>query len=264
MNLIRNSGFEVGDTRFWEMTSGVSFAVDSANQKYGTYSGKLSMTGVSGGAIQSGDYLEVRPYQIVDFSAQVLASSFDGLYVYIQEYTEDLEYIGTRLLYYKVLPATWTNIKSQVRIGGEVCYARLRFYVDVCVSPTEMYFDSVIFNTVEIDDIPVKAIELCNLSNLTASGDTSSDVKDLYGFRDYYADIDVTSVTGTNPTCDVTICEFDMYGNLRVLGTFTQFNGVTDQRVGIAPPITGDMYVKYVMGGTVTDCDFKVSVIGVR
>lgn len=264
MNLIRNGGFETGDVRFWDLVAGVSFEADNSEQKYGTYSGNLAMTGATGGVITTRDYIAVNPYEVIDFSAQILTNGSDDLYVYIKEYTEDLSFIGHRQLHHLVLPAAWTNLKSQFRLGAEVNYIQLSVHVVLGATPSNMYFDSVILNKVESVGIPARSVELCNLTNLTASGDTTSDLKDLYGFREYYAEIDVTSMTGTTPTCDVTICEWDIFGNERVIGTFTQFNGVTDQRIGIGAPITGDMYVKYVMGGTVTDCDFKVGVIGVR
>lgn len=264
MNLIRNGGFETGDTRFWDMTAGVSFEADPLEQKYGTYSGLLSMTNVTGGSVQSGDYLEVEPYQILDFSAQILPNGFDTIYIYVREYTEDLSFIRNRTLWTGTPAAAWLNVASQIRLGGEVCYVQLRFYVEVNATPSEFNIDSVILNKVDMRQIPTKTVELCNLSNLTASGDTTDVLKDLYGFSTYYADIDITSLTGTTPTLDVEICEYDAYGNERVLGNFSQFDGAGDQRVGVAPPVTGDIYVKYTEGGTWTDCDFRVTLIGVR
>jgi hypothetical protein len=106
--------------------------------------------------------------------------------------------------------------------------------------------------------------ELCNETNETGNGNSIADAQEMLGCTDYYAEIGVTSFTGTNPTMDVEVREYDQIGYLRVLGTFTQVTAATNQRVGIARPIGDRLHAIWTMGGVVTDADFVITVIGVR
>lgn len=263
--IMRNKGFENGDLSFWISSGDGSVAIDATEKYAGSYSCELtSSAGTKRVYITHNDYIVSTPGGVIDFSVWIKGVAGDTFSMRAIPYDSDRNAGDVMTLKSIVCSGSWEQLQTQyIPLIGED-YIRIYLRLDSVLGAAIVYVDSFDAYIAKYDEMSIRKLEIANLSDKTSSGDTSGDEYRLYGFRSYYAEIDVTSVTGTTPTCDVTVCETDEYDNERVLGTFTQFNAVTDQRVGIAAPIGKGMYVKYVMGGTVTDCDFKVSVIGVR
>lgn len=264
MSLIRNGSFERGDTEFWVMNTGESFDAATDEKKYGTYSGKLVTATGELGEVETLDFTAVKPHQTIDVSLQVMSSGTDLIYVYLEEYTEGHVFIRYHVMLVKTLSGAWTRYEAQDIVGAECAYVKLRIRQAASAGIRNLWIDAVCMEVLKPEDMVIRVMELCDINNATASGDTHTDLKWMLGYRSYYAEVDCTSLTGTNPTLDIDVCEFDQRGNERVLGCFTQIVGATDQRVGIALPIGRGVYVKYTEGGTWTDCDFEVRMIGVR
>lgn len=76
--------------------------------------------------------------------------------------------------------------------------------------------------------------------------------------------LDITAVTGTNPTIDVTVEEYNEAAVAwLVIDTFPQEVGVALVRRVIAAPVGNQLRCSWVIGGTVTPTfTFSVSVTG--
>lgn len=105
-------------------------------------------------------------------------------------------------------------------------------------------------------------VEILNVANATASG-AGSNAATIGSRENKAADaaffLNVTSLTGTAPTMDVTIKK-TVDGIDYTLGTFTQATGATSERIVITncPDV---VRAEYTAGGTVTDFDGTVTSI---
>lgn len=262
---LRNRGLELGDTSFWEADIIGVLLIESTEVHRGAYSLKVTADPTIHRAyLRHTDYIPVEAGDIIDMEVYVKGAVGDNVAIMVERFDADLNSLETQSIKYTPFTGLWQSLRSQYVVDTGIAYCRLYLASYGTAGVPITYVDDASVSIFDRSKVGEMVIEIAALTDKTASDDTSTDRYRMFGFRDYYAEIDVTSVSGTTPTVDVEVCELDSYDNERILGTFTQFNGVTDQRVGIAAPIGKGMYVKYVMGGTVTDCDFKVSVIGVR
>lgn len=262
---LRNRGLELGGISFWEVDIIGRLLIETGEVHRGAYSLKVTADSTIHRAyLRHIDYIPVEAGDIIDMEVYVKGAAGDNVALMAERFDADLNNLETQSIKYTPFTGDWQSLRSQYIVDTGIAYCRLYLATYATAGAPITYIDDASVSIFDRTKVGEMVIEIADLTNKTASGNTSTDRFKMFGFRGYYAEIEVTSMTGTNPTCDLTVCEHDQYGNERVLGTFTQFNATTDQRVGIAAPIGDGMYVKYVMGGTVTDCDFKVSVIGVR
>lgn len=104
--------------------------------------------------------------------------------------------------------------------------------------------------------------QIANIVNATATGEAVP--VETIGAREHQTAgallfLNVTSLTGTAPTMDVTVV-VTIDGVDFVVGTFTQAGGVTSEMISVAicPNL---LKVKYTAGGTVTDFDATVTCV---
>lgn len=262
---LRNAGFELGSTKFWSVVTSGSLVIEDSEINRGSYSGKITTDAGSKWAfIKHHDLIQIDEGAIVNYGIWIKGVAGDTFYFKARTYDINGVVVDSVEMKTVTLSGSWQHVLGQYVAGNEDVYVQL--YVDIrsAVGSAINYIDDASCTIMNADESLYRAEEIAYILNETTSGDTTADKHRLLGLKEYYAEINVTSMTGTTPTCDVTVCERDQSNNERVLGTFTQFNAITDQRVGIAPPIGTGVYVNYVMGGTVTNCRFKVYVIGVR
>lgn len=262
---LRNAGFERGDLSFWEVGLGATLELETGEVYRGSYSGKVTTaTAPNAASVTHSDMVAVEYGSIAAIATRIKMVAGDSVSIRARLLDADLNQI--RVLNLKDISASgsWELLQSEYVVEKDVSYISFYLSITAGLGAAVEYIDSMYINILSLNDGVLGVIELCDLEDLTASGDTSADEHRMYGFRNYYAEVECTSLTGTNPTLDIEICETDQYDNERILGQFSQLSAAGDQRVGIAAPIGKGMYVKYTEGGTWTDCDFKVSVIGVR
>lgn len=264
-NLIRNGGFERGDAEFWDVISDDTLAASTVMHLWGLYSGKITSVGTGTIRFATDDFLEVKPSAIVNLSFWVYGVAGKTMEVRIDKYNADGTSIGSETIISQSLYADWTSYTAQYTIDEEAIYIKVDFRI---LSPGDgdvYYFDDV--SLIHLDNVypSLRVTKIAQVQNAVASGDTTATKYYMLEFTDYYAEINCASLTGTTPTLDVDVCELDQVSNEVVLGSFAQIAaGGGDERISISNPIGKGMYVKYTEGGTWTDCDFEVSIIGVR
>lgn len=264
MNLIRDGGFGRGDLEFWESVGDGSVSISSIAPMHGVYCALMEIPIGHGHTLIASDYIPVIFGQIT--IANYYAKVFGGgqIYTRFYEYDGDLNLLKTTDRPGGAMPAGYKRFEAMLNPQSNTEYMRIGVYAYADESASDVKVDTCYASVVSGDAPLVYLIEIIDAVGRVSGGDTSDALRDMLGFRDYYAEIECSTLTGTSPTLDVEVCEKDNHGHERILGTFTQISGVADQRVGIARPIGKGMYVKYVEGGTWTACSFKVSVIGVR
>lgn len=264
MNLIRNGGFERGNEDFWESSGSGAFSIDTGTPKHGVYCGLIEVNSGQNLTLLSKDYIPIRFAQKLFVSYYIKSDTSAAYRTVFYEYDDDLNLIATTNEDSMTSTGSYVQNESIFTPNSSTEYVRVAVYVVAMSATPHVRIDTCNVSMLEPTDRILYALEIADLSGVAASGNTSATPFNLLGFDEYYAEIDVTQVLGTTPTCDIEVCETDQYDNERVLGTFTQITAVTDQRVGIARPIGKGMYIKYVVSGTTPQFTFKTSVIGVR
>lgn len=264
MSMIRNGGFERGSGDFWELVALGAFTVQTTEKMHGNYGARV----VSSAALMQGiitkDYLGVCEGELINMHCWTKTSDATACRFRVYGYDSDYNLIDSDYAGVKEGGAGWIELFGQYRCAAGVSYIRIAITTVFLAADQSLYIDSVSASHLSAVEVLQMVRELADITNRTTSGNSLANAQEMLGFREYYAEISVTSLTGTTPTMDMLIKEYDEVGYVRTLGAFTQATGATNQRVGIARPIGHRLHAVWTMGGTVTDCDFKVNVIGVR
>lgn len=264
MNLIRDGGFGRGDTKFWETIGDGVFSISDTGTMHGSYCGLLDLTIGDTLIVIPKDYIEIRFGQLL-FANYYIKSSGGGVYTTkLYEYDGELNLIKTTDRPAGHYSAGYRQVQAMLNPTPATEYVRIGVQVYVEEDSPEIRIDTLYASLLNGEDALVYHVEMINSGMLIASGDTDDDLIDMLGFNDHFADIECTVLAGTNPTLDVDVVELDVYGNEKLLGSFTQLAAIGHERISITCPIGTGMYVKYTEGGTWTDCRFKVTATGVR
>lgn len=264
MNLIRNGGFESGDLEFWVSVGDGSAVVSDTAPVHGTYHAIITVGVGDGHTLHSQDYIPVLFGQIMVANWYAKSDGGGQVYARFYEYDGDLNLLATTDRRGGDTPGAYQQFQAMLTPQPNTEYMRIGVYTYADEAPANVSIDSCYASTLSGDDPLVYRIEIANRVGVVSSFNTSLNPYDMLGFQTYYADIDCTVLTGTNPTLDLTVVEKDVYGNEKVLGTFAQLSAAGHERISIDPPIGDGMYVKYVEGGTWTNATFAVTVTGVR
>lgn len=263
---IRNGSFERGNTDFWEVISDdTALTVQTEELKRGTYGGLISVTNGIEGTVQCKDYIPVSVYEIYKLSAWAKSPVMDGLIVYVYWYDSDLNFITGDVLYEAggVLPA-FTEITAFFGVPEEASYMKFRFYNTKAVQADYVwYLDSFSLLRVDIEKISARAVKIARVENLTT--------KDTYYGAEFFTGIwkqaeyhlYCTSLTGTDPTLDVTIQGYDpSTEQWKGVLVFQQLDDAGTEFKTVLSGLGWKQRVKYVLAGTtVTDSDFEVGVV---
>lgn len=263
-NLIRNTGFEAGNTNFWTVSSGDTFAADTGDKKYGTYSGKLTSVGTGTIVLETDDYIPVNLNGIYNLSFWFIGAAVKALSVRVEMYDKDLSYIDKEIVISKDCTIAWALYEAQFICPVEVEYVKIEFRITAPLDTMCFWIDNAVFESCISEGSIIRIERLANILSVVASGDTFDDRMDIQEFEHYYADLRCTSLTGSTPLLDIDVVERTEAGADIVVGSFAQLNGAGSERIKLTNATGRTMYVKYTEGGTWTDCDFTVDIIGKR
>lgn len=265
MKPIRNGSFETGDASFWEIIENGTFTVQDSIKKYGSYAAQVvAATGTAFQGITTKDYVKVDDGTLINLHCWVKTTATNGCRFKVCGYDSDLNLVISEYAGWLGDVGDWTEMDGQYNVPAGVTYVQIAVGA-VFLNPGEtMYVDSVVASSVSATNALKLTRTLIEATNKTTSGNSIADAVNLIGGDDYYAELGVTSFTGTAPTMDIDICEYDEVGYIITLGSFTQVTGTTNERISINRPIGNRLHAKWTMGGAVTDADFKINVIGVR
>ena len=146
-------------------------------------------------------------------------------------------------------------------IPSDVSYATLEYHA-VGTNGTYGYIDSVSLSQVKPDNVAAMHTALVEVENLTTTGTYYSDEFFVGMWKEALFGLNCSSLTGSSPTLDVSIevyiPDVDMW--IPVL-TFNQLTSSGSEAKSLTDLQGWLLRVKYILGGTVTDCDFTVGVV---
>ena len=264
MSLIRNGGFERGNTDFWEVITGGTLEVSSVSPLYGSYCGKFTANSGSGGTILSNDYIDVKPYQIIDGILYIKSTTTEQAYLSMYLYDADYSLIDIQYGSWVTNDGTYIKMNNQFRIPPECAYVRFGVQIHSSTSGDVFYLDGGGLEIINSDSAMSGVVELLPLSDYYASSGTYYLAKSMMQFSTFYAQLRCTFVTGTSPTLDVEVKEVDPFGQNTTLASFTTVTSVTEERIDLPHCLGSNMFLVYTIGGTSPEFDFGVAVVGKR
>ena len=262
MSLIRNGGFERGNIQFWEVESGGTLEIDNTNQKYGNYCGKFTAAGTAGGVILSSDYVDVKPYQIVDGILYMKSATTRQAYLIMHLYDADYSLIDTQVGTYVANDGTYVEMQNQFIVPPGCAYIRFGVEINSSAAGEVFYFDGAGLEIIGVEGGFCGVVELLPFDAYTASGGTYYSSKTMQQYSTYFAELYCNYVSGTSPTLDVEVREINWIGQWVSLASFTTVTAAEDQRIDLPHCQGNQMYLIYTIGGTDPEFDFGVAVVG--
>ena len=272
--LVRNGGFERGDTEFWEVLNG-TIDIETVEKKRGSYCCKA----IGGGVLdlldfQSKDYIKVSVgeiYKVQDWIQGGKAARTMDLS--IRFYDTDLDLISYISMFPLTTPAAWSLRAGYFVIPEECSYIKI-YEQGFGTIAAPLYIDSVSLQRIDIDKLAVCSEELINILNETAKY-TVAGPKFFTGiWKEAEYVFNLTSFTetgGANPvTIDVKIQTYDpetatwddamvfQQKSCAASGSVT-----TREKKMLVGNLGWKQRVMYTTAGagTIGDCDFKVGVV---
>ena len=260
--LIRNGGFERNDIDFWTVYLG-SATVTNTDKHAGYYSVKLSCGSMNTVYLETKDYIEVSPYELYRVLTWVKSVSWTYIEGLIYYYDSDYQSISAYELelFKETGSFDWTRKECYFSVPTDASYISLAYHA-VGTNGTYGYIDSISLAQLDIKDIAAMHVALVEEENLTTAGTYYSDEFFVGMWERAIFGLNCTSLTGSSPTLDVSvevyIPDVDIW--IPVL-TFNQLTS-SGSEVKTLNDVHGWLLrVKYVLGGSVTDCDFKVGAV---
>ena len=263
MSLIRNGGFERGNTDFWTVESGGTLEIDSVNQKYGNYCGKYTAASTANEFIINDDYIDVNPFDLINLFLWAKSSATVGVYPCLYLYDADYSYMYFITGMHRIMNGSYLNIGTQVPIQEGIEYVRAGYFVSSSAG-TIFYFDGYSVNILKADRLLSSFVYLAYLSGVTSSGTTEDDKQDMQMYNTFEADLSVSAAAGTSPTLDVKVYELNPGSDSLLVGTFSQATGPAAERITLTHCTGRQLYITYTIGGTDPYFEFMVYVTGKR
>ncbi len=260
--LIRNGGFERGNLDFWKTAHG-SINVVNDVKKRGSYAAKLICGAFGVVELDNKDYIEVTPFSLYKFTGWFKNVDLTKMQVLVFFYDSDIQHIsGADLtLWEKSGTYNWTFAEEWFTAPIECSYVALGI-AGTGTSGEYGYADSISLQEVDLRKLAAYTKELLKKTNFTSTGTFYSNeyFSGVWKYAEFY--LDVTSLTGSSPTLDVTIQAYDPTTGLwKDIVVFDQATGAGSQLKVATAGLGWKIRIKYVTGGTITDCDFVVGAV---
>jgi len=260
--LLRNGSFERGNLDFWE-TYLSEAQVQTSRKKRGSYAVKIIASDYGWAILRSRDYIEVTPHSVYKHTGWYKNSTLTKMKAMVGFFDCDKDAISgeEEIIWEKSGAFDWTFGEGWFVIPIEASY--LRFYVMGEGSQYDYgYVDCLSLQEVDLNRLSVYTRKLLEKTDFTSTGTFYSDTyfSGIWKTGEYY--LNVENLTGTDPTLDVSIQSYDpSTGIWKDIVEFEQATGAGTQLKVATAGLGWQQRVKYMTGGTITDCDFKVGVV---
>ena len=261
---MRNGGFERGNTDFWDVIGGGSLEVTTVSPLHGTYCGKFTADGTADGVILSSDYIDVKPYQIVDGILYMKSGTTDKGYLDFYAYDADYSLIGIQTGSWVTNDGSYLMLTDQYAVPVGCAYVRFGIQIHSPTNGDVIYLDGGGVEIIDSGSAMSGMLELLPAGSYTVSDNTWERARSMMQFSTYYADLHCTYVGGTSPTLDVDVIESLASGGVITVGSFTTVTGTTAERIVLSNCLGKKMYLVYTIGGTNPEFDFEVAAVGKR
>ena len=263
MSLIRNGGFERGNTDFWSVETDGTLEISDTDQKYGGFCGKYIAGATANEYIINNDYIEVNPFDLLGLFLWIKSNTARSIYPCMYTYDADYSFIGVVKGMYRNMTGAYLNINTQIPIPEGVAYVRVGFQVQTAADEV-FYFDGYSANILKADRILSGGALLADLAGVTTSGNTQGDRKDLQMYNTFEGEIMCNYASGGDTTLDVRVYEVNLASIAQLVGTFTQITTTTEENITLTHCTGRQLYIEYDISGTSPYFEFKVYVAGKR
>lgn len=272
--LIRNGGFERGDTEFWEFEDVASIEALAVAKKYGSYGCKIISDGHPVGYLHCKDFIAVKYGIIYNVNFWIKNSLNKTVHLYVREYDSDKEYIGAVSILSTSVSTTFKFL-SDFYIGRSgVSYFTISVrQVNFSINDYS-YVDSISLSKIDLYNVGVIIEELISIENETIKHTVygTEFFCGIWKEAEYFFDLTSFTETGgaSAVTIDVKIQTYDpKTAKWRDAMVFQQKScpasgSVTTQEYKrLASNLGWKQRVVYTTAGagTIGDCDFKVGVV---
>ena len=264
MSLIRNGGFERGNTDFWEVISGGTLEVSTISPLYGSYCGKFTADGSGDGIILSSDYIDVKPYQIIDGILYIKSATTIQARLIAYFYDADYSYINNQLGSYVTNDGTYLELEYQFRVPNGASYVRFGIIILSPVSGDIFYLDGTDLEIITDTEAITGLVELLPFAEYTTSGGTYNNAKSMMQFNTYFGELSCNDSDGGDSTLDVDVKVVNWLGQSLTLASFTTVTGTGDWRIDLPYCMGKQLYIIYTITGSTPYYDFGVAVVGKR
>jgi len=260
--LIRNGGFERDTLDFWEVYLGTGEVVNT-DKHTGYHSVKLTCGSINTVYLYTADYIDVSPYELY----RVLTWHKNVSWTMVEGYVEFLDSDHQTIpncnisMFKKTGTYDWIRTESFIAIPSDASYAKIAYHA-IGTDGTYGYIDSVSLSQIKPSNVSVRHDLILKVEDLTTTGTYYSDEFFTGMWKEAIFGLNCTSLAGSSPTLDVSIETYipdvDMWVDLT---SFTQLTGSGSEHKLVTEGLGWLSRVKYVLGGSPTDCDFKVGVV---
>ena len=262
MSLIRNGGFERGNTDFWSAKENCTLEINDTDQKYGLYCGKITSAGNALLLVQSDDYIAVSPYQIINTLLWIKSSAARDVYLCLYTYDSDYSYIDRIESSLKTMDGNYQMFHAQFSLPENVSYVRFGLRINLSNSGEIFYIDGAGVDILQPETGMSGIATLLASDMYTGSGNTVGDKKSMIQYSTYYGQLICTDAFGTSETLDVTVYELNEDHYEVELASFPQVTTTGSYLIDLPHCEGREMYIRYTFGGTDPMFAFSVRVIG--
>jgi len=261
--LIRNGGFERGNSDFWMAYAGI-LEVQPAVKRYGSYAAKVTAGADDMANIGIKDYIEVSENELYKLTGMFKNANAGGsILFYYFGYDSDHKAVGSFGLLTKSGVFDWSQLINRFTIPNHISYISPNCHTLLIDEGQFFYIDSVSLQRIDVEKLATLPEELIEVKNLTTKNTYYGAEFFMGVWKQAEYNLYCSSLTGTSPTLDVTIQGYDP--NTEQWKDVLVFQRLTTAGSEFKTVLSGlgwKQRVKYVLGGTtVTDCDFKVGVV---
>lgn len=252
-NLIRNGGFERGDTSFWTGGDHGGFVVSEVQKYKGRYSGKLSGGVATAPYIMNNDFIRIAPGEAFILRGYAYPSEYYVLTPQILYYDEGLSLIETQDLIARTIgTAQWTGFGAVVSYTRDAEYFKLKLKQVHVGEAQYTYWDNLSLYKIEVKEVIGEITEIFPLLYMEGEITEYGEYFPVIGYKEAVFTLNVTAKTSETGTLDVTVQTYDKYNDLwHDIASFSQVTTVLGSQVLVVTAGIGEIIrCKLDQGGT--------------
>lgn len=207
--MIRNAGFERGNTDFWEAYADAVISGYNTDQKFGSWSGKAVYNATAIDGLLTADYSDVSEGEIVQLAGYIRpdAQRYGGIKVL--KYDGDYSLIGSENVTWDELPAAWNYRSGFFAVPQDIEYIRVAYVNGGLSAGKSLLVDAA--SAIKLDSMYTQPLSVLIRANaaFATSFNTNAAKIDLLGCREYSLNMKYTYISGSATSIVLGVYEYD-------------------------------------------------------
>lgn len=252
-NLLRNGGFERGDTEFWADAFAASFEASEVQKYKGTYSGKLTAGVIDYPWIENNDYIAIGEGEAFVFEGHCYPSNVYTLTPRIAYYDEGLVWLETRTYLPQLLGITqWTKFMDVVTGVPGAEYMLVRLIHNYQGNGTYTYYDNLSLKKIDPRTMVGTSIDIFEDQYMEGPYEWIDPHIASIGYHEGLFILSVSAKDNDTGTLNAVIQTYDRWDNeWHDIATFNEVTTVLGQQVLVVTAGLGEIIrAKITTAGT--------------